>query len=71
MRTFEVVLTKSYIVKIQAENESAAKEFSEFYTSDIKNISTIKDEVNNNFKIDNISCKINEAFEANEVYENN
>jgi len=71
MKTFEVVLAKSYIVKIQAEDELKAKEFSEFFTNNIQNISTILDEIKHNFKIINIDCKVNEAIEVNELYENN
>ena len=43
MKTFEVVLTKSYIIKIKAENENFAKEFSQIYTSDILDLSIGKD----------------------------
>ncbi len=71
MKTFEVTLLKSYIVKIQAENELNAKKYSEFFTNDIKNISTNFDEIIYNFKIENIDCKVNEAIEVNEIYENN
>jgi hypothetical protein len=71
MKTFEVVLTKSYIVKIQAEDENKAKEFSEFFTNDIQNVSSFQDEIDNNFKIEEIDCKINEAMEVKELYENN
>lgn len=71
MKTFEVILTKSYIVKIQAENELKAMEFSEFFTNDIQNISTNLDEIKHNFKMENIDCKVNEAIEVNELYENN
>lgn len=71
MKTYEVVLIKSYIVKIQAENESDAKEYSEFFTNDILNISTNLDEIKHHFKIENIDCKTNEAMDATELYENN
>ncbi len=70
MKTYEVALTKSYIIKIQAENELKAKEFSEFFTNDVQNISTNLDEIKYNFKIENIECKVNEAMEVNELYEN-
>lgn len=70
MKTFNVILTKSYIVKIKAKDENSAKEFSEFYTNDIQNISSVEDQLKNNFKIINIDCKINEAIEATEDYEN-
>jgi len=71
MKTYEVVLTKSYILKIKAEDEIKAKEFSEFFTNDIQNISTIDDEIYHQFKIENIECKTNETFEVIEIYENN
>lgn len=71
MKTYEVVLVKSYIVKIQADNKSNAKDFSEYFTSDIKNLSTKVDEVNYGFKIESIDCKYNEVLEVNELYENN
>lgn len=69
MKTFEVVLTKSYLVKIKAENELDAKAFSEFFTNDIQNISSESDEIEHKFMIENIECKINEATKAVEVYE--
>ena len=71
MKTYKVVLTKSYIVKIKAEDENSAKEFSEFFTNDIQNISSVEDELKNNFKIEAIDCKINEAIDVKEDYENN
>ena len=71
MKTFEVVLTKSYIVRIQAEDESQAKTYAEFYTSDIQDISSIDDQIIHNFKIEDIDCKMNESFEVNEVQELN
>jgi len=40
MKTFEVLLTKSYLVKIKAEDEHKAKEFAELFTGDIIDIST-------------------------------
>ena len=43
MKTFDVVLTKSYIIKIKAENEEKARRYSELFTGDIKDISTEKD----------------------------
>jgi len=70
MRTFEVNLAKSYLVKIQAEDELKAREFSEFFTSNIQNLSSKIDELKYNFKIEEIDCKFNEAIEVNELYEN-
>ena len=71
MKIFEVVLTKSYIVKIQAEDIIKAKEYSEFFTGDIQDISTSEDEKCYKFKIENIYCKNNETFEVIELNENN
>ena len=67
MKSFQVTLTKSYLVNINAENETDAKRFAEFFTDDVQDIS---DENNRNeykFSIEKIECKINEAFEAEEV----
>ena len=71
MKTYEVVLTKSYIVKIKAENENLAKEFTQFYTSDVSDISTTKEKREKRFIIEDIDCKLNEIFEINEISENN
>ena len=71
MKTFEVVLTKSYIVKIKTEDGIKAKEYSEYFTNNIQNISTIEDEKQYKFKIENIDCKVNEALDVKEIYENN
>ena len=71
MKIFEVILTKSYIVRVHAENELKAKEYSIFFTGDVQNLSSKKDELFYNFKIEDIDCKINEALDAKEVYEEN
>jgi len=67
MKTFEVVLTKSYILKIQAEDKTKAKEFSQFFTSDIIDLSSEQDRDNGKFNIENIDCKVNEVFEVEEI----
>lgn len=67
MKTFEIGLPKSYIVRVQAEDEEAAKASVEYFTGDIQNISTAEDEVKHNFKIENIDCTVNEAFDAIEI----
>ena len=71
MKTFDVVLTKSYVVRIKAENENSARELTEFYTSNIKDLSTENNRQEHNFIIENIDCKINETFDITEVNENN
>ncbi|MEO0116829.1 MAG: hypothetical protein ABIK97_04710 [candidate division WOR-3 bacterium] len=67
MKRFEVILTKSYVVKIKAENENEAKEYAELFTGDIQDISLEKDRKKFSFEIEDIECKVNEAFEAKEI----
>lgn len=65
MRKFQVVLNKSYLVTVNAVNEELAKRYCEYYTSDIKDITTDKE--NDNFTIEEIECTINEVYETKEV----
>lgn len=69
MKTYEVVLCKSYIVRILAEDESKAREYSEFFTGDIADISSPSDRKKLSFKIENIDCKCNDVFEVVEIDE--
>jgi len=64
MKTFEVLLTKSYTVKIKALNEDEAKRNSEYFTGDIKDISNEDDRAKNNFNIKEIVCVQNDSFQA-------
>lgn len=64
METYEVILTKSYIVKVNADNVSNAKHFAEFFTGDIIDISSKEDKEKHNFSIEEIECTANEAFDA-------
>lgn len=66
MKTFEVILAKSYIIRIKAENMKKAKEYSELFTGDIKDISSIEYREKFNFEIEEIDCRLNEAFEVQE-----
>lgn len=67
MKTYQVVLTKSYIVTVNAETKEKAKRFAEFYTSDIQDISTDEHRRKSNFSIEEINTKINESLEAEEI----
>ena len=67
MKTFEVVLTKSYVVRVTAENQTDASQLVEFFTSDVQDISTENDRKNNNFAIQDIDCKVNETIECEEI----
>ena len=65
MKTYEVLSTKSYIVKIKAKDKDSAKEFAQVYTGDISDISYLK-EKEHNFTIEDIDCKTNEILEVKE-----
>ncbi len=67
MKTFKVILSKSYIVTVNTENEKQAKHVAEFYTNDIQDISTEKDRNIFNFSIDDIECGINESIDSEEI----
>ncbi len=69
MKTYQVVLTKSYLVKVSAETEEQARRICEFYTNNIKDISTKENRIKEKFLIENIECTINEAFDSMEVEE--
>lgn len=69
MRIFEIMLTKSYIVRIKANSREKAKRYSELFTGDIQDISSVGDRKKYKFKIEDIDCKVNEAFEAQESEE--
>ena len=70
MKTYNVLLTKAYTVRIKAKNTFDAKELSQFFTGDIKDLSTDKDRKDNKFNIENIECKMNDVFDVVEVNEN-
>lgn len=64
MKNFKVILTKSYLVTINAENENDARHLAEFYTGDVQDISTKNDRENDNFSVEEIECTVNEAMNA-------
>jgi hypothetical protein len=70
MKTYRVNLIKSYVVTINAKTKNQAKRVAEFYTGNIKNISTVKDRKKFNFSIKKIDCVTNESFEAEKVESN-
>ncbi|MFN3873867.1 MAG: hypothetical protein ACK4R9_12785 [Ignavibacterium sp.] len=61
MKVFDIVLTKSYLVRIVAEDPESALRFAEFFTGDIQDISTETDREIYKFIIQSIDNKINEA----------
>lgn len=61
MNTYQVELTKSYLITISADSEERALEYAEYYTSDISDISTEIERNTHNFQIEEIECSLNEA----------
>jgi len=65
MKTYDIILTKSYLIKINADNKSEAKSFTEFFTGDIEDISTEEDKEKYSFSIKEIECATNETIDTN------
>ena len=61
MKNYKVLLTRSYIVTIYAEDIDRAKNYTEFYLGDCPDLSKPKDRKNQNFKIKEIEMALNEA----------
>ncbi|GAB4338173.1 MAG: hypothetical protein OHK0038_16840 [Flammeovirgaceae bacterium] len=53
-QTFQVAVTKSFLVTIEAENENSALEYAEIFTSDIVNLSSEKQNDEHQFRISEI-----------------
>lgn len=67
MNKYRVVLTKSYLVDISANNEEEALRYCEMFTGDSKDISSPKERDNFNFEIKSIDCTVNESFSCEEM----
>lgn len=67
MKPFQVFLTRSYSVNIEASNEEEALHYSEFYIGGEKDISNSKERESGRFKIGEIEMIENDAYEINEI----
>ena len=67
MKTYKVVLTKSYLVRVKEDSKDNAKKYAEFFTGDIQDISTTEFKNQFNFEIESIECTFNEAFDVQEI----
>ena len=67
MKKFKVLLTRDYIVEINAENENDAKECVEFFVSGGLDASKKIDQEKYNFEIERIKPITNHAFEVEEI----
>jgi len=63
MKTYQVALTRSYLVSIKAKNEEDARMFSEFYLGDCEDISNEKERLEKGFCIEEIEMVYNDANE--------
>lgn len=64
---YEVLLIRSYIVTICAENEDRARRYAEFYLGDCPDLSKPKDQRDQKFKIKEIKMTFNEAYGSKEI----
>jgi len=67
MKKYEVLLARSYIVRIYAEHEDQARKYTEFYLGDCPDLSKPKDQRDQKFKIKEIEMTFNEAYESKEI----
>lgn len=67
MKTYQVVLTKSYLITVSAKTKEQARRVCEFYTNDIQDISTTENREKEKFLIKNIECKMNETFDCSKI----
>lgn len=67
MKTYQVLLTKSYMVTVEAKGDSDARLAAELYTGDIQDISTHKDRIKTGFSIREIECRMNEGTGVVEI----
>lgn len=67
MKKFQVSLAKTYTINITAEDSENAKRLAEFYTGDIQDISTEKERLSENFLIEEIECRTNDAIDCAEI----
>lgn len=63
MKTYKVVLTRTYLVSIQAENEELAKRFSEYYLGDCPDLSDARERGEKKFSIKELEMVYNEGTE--------
>ena len=67
MKKFKVHLTRDYVVEINAENEDAAKEFTELYVSGGMDDSREVTRLKGRFQIEKIKPILNEALVLEEM----
>ncbi len=69
LQTFDVYLTRTYRVRVDAEDERSARRSAEFFTGHITDDSNERDHTEYKFQISEIEMIFNDALEAEEVFE--
>lgn len=64
MNTYKVSLHRDYIVNIDANSEEEAKQLAEFFIAGEKDASTLKEQEQYSFRINEIEMMANDAFEV-------
>jgi len=67
MKKYEVLLGRSYIVTVCAQNHDTARRCVEFYLGDCPDLSKSIDRKDLGFEIKEMEMTVNEAFEAREI----
>ncbi len=67
MKTFRVELHRDYLVEIEANNETEAKELTEFFLSDPRDASTAQEREKYRFSFGEIDLASNDASAVTEI----
>lgn len=67
MKTYQVELTKSFLVTVRAKTKTKARRVCEFYTDNSRDISTLENRKKENFQIENIECTVNQTFDCQKI----
>ena len=67
MPTFDVHLTRTYRVRISAQDEASARELAEFFVGGVKDDSNERDRSEHQFEISDLKMVVNDAFESEAV----
>lgn len=66
MKTYEVLLTRSFRVEIDAQDEKDARFLAEFYIGGEKDLSNAREKAEHTFRINEIEMTVNEATESSQ-----
>lgn len=67
MKKYRVVLSRGFLVSIEAESKEKAARFAEFYLGDCKDCSTKDERDSRKFSIGDVEMTVNDALEVVEV----